>query len=57
VAHSGSASTKTCESRPVVQPRDVHHALPDWLLLGEEALHHLLIGVHSGHGVNLLFWK
>ena len=32
------------ESRPVVQPRDVHHAVPDRLLLGEEALHHLLTG-------------
>ena len=39
-----------------VQPCDVHRALPDRLLLGAEALHHLLPGLHCGHGSHLLLW-
>jgi len=49
-----AAPPQACQPRPAVQPRDVHHALLDWLLPGKEALHHLLLGVYSRNGTDLL---
>merc|ERR1712025_1433194 len=47
MAHSSFAATKTCEPCPVVQPRDVRHALSCWLFPREEALHNLFSGFHA----------